>query len=391
MMLSWSSISSPGVRNRPHAAAPACAVQPALQRRISLIDSSIGSTIDPEAIPVPTRIVFTVFLAVAIYNALELYFSILATFTRRRGLYFWSLLVSTTGVHSLAVGLLLNYYGVLGTGTARMLSIVLILVGWNTAIVAQSLVLYSRLHLLHFGVQTLRRVLLLILINSTWVSISGWIVVTGANIPGGASHERWLIAYSIWEKIEILYFFLQEIGLSLMYLVCCYTFWAQEAMRQSSRTRRLIQHLGFVNVLVIALDVIILYLEYSGNYLIQTSYKTWVYSVKLKVEISILNQLVDFVRVKRSMESQARITREMEQEWTRTLETTFGPGRSTASARSWSGRNGQLLISSTSFGSDPLSRAPTALAVSEPGVEISCPPKAGQRESAEQRSFGSFP
>lgn len=54
-------------------------------------------------------------------------------------------------------------------------------------------------------------------------------------------------------------------------------------------------HLVAVNVIVIMLDVTLLALQYSGLYDIQTAYKAVVYSIKLKVEFSILNKLVQIV------------------------------------------------------------------------------------------------
>ena len=53
------------------------------------------------------------------------------------------------------------------------------------------------------------------------------------------------------------------------------------------------RHLLLVNVIVILLDVPILVLEYTGLYELQTAYKAFVYSAKLKMEFRTLNQLID--------------------------------------------------------------------------------------------------
>lgn len=45
--------------------------------------------------------------------------------------------------------------------------------------------------------------------------------------------------------------------------------------------------------MIIALDITLLAIEYAGYYDIQTTYKAAVYSVKLKMEFSILNKLLD--------------------------------------------------------------------------------------------------
>lgn len=58
----------------------------------------------------------------------------------------------------------------------------------------------------------------------------------------------------------------------------------------------MINHLLWVNVVVVALDTTILVLEYRGHYNIQTAYKGMAYSAKLKLEFSILNDLVNFAR-----------------------------------------------------------------------------------------------
>jgi hypothetical protein len=55
-------------------------------------------------------------------------------------------------------------------------------------------------------------------------------------------------------------------------------------------------HLIYVNVIIVVLDIAILGLEYSGLYDIQTVYKGFVYSVKLKFEFSILNRLIELTR-----------------------------------------------------------------------------------------------
>jgi hypothetical protein len=55
-------------------------------------------------------------------------------------------------------------------------------------------------------------------------------------------------------------------------------------------------HLIYVNAIIVFLDLRILALEYSGLYDIQTAYRGLVYSVKLKLEFSILNRLVDLTQ-----------------------------------------------------------------------------------------------
>lgn len=61
-------------------------------------------------------------------------------------------------------------------------------------------------------------------------------------------------------------------------------------------SRKVLVHLLIVSVAVIILDITVIALEFSGLHIIQISYKELAYSIKLKLEISILNRLVKFVQ-----------------------------------------------------------------------------------------------
>lgn len=73
-------------------------------------------------------------------------------------------------------------------------------------------------------------------------------------------------------------------------------------------------HLLIVSIAVIILDITVIVLEFSGFHLIQTSYKELSYSIKLKLEISVLSRLVKFVQ-SRHMGSSRHITAQDELEW----------------------------------------------------------------------------
>lgn len=55
------------------------------------------------------------------------------------------------------------------------------------------------------------------------------------------------------------------------------------------------------------LDITVIALEFSGFHIIQISYKELSYSIKLKLEISVLSRLVKFVQ-SRSRRSSRRVT-----------------------------------------------------------------------------------
>ena len=117
----------------------------------------------------------------------------------------------------------------------------------------------------------------------------------GAN---SSNPDPFIKPYSIYERVEVTLFFLKEVFLSGVYIVETIRFVRRRQdfeSRKESHRRTLMTHLVAVNVIVIMLDVTLLALQYSGLYDIQTAYKAVVYSIKLKVEFSILNKLVQIV------------------------------------------------------------------------------------------------
>ena len=89
-----------------------------------------------------TALAITSFIAIALYNVVELNFIIFATFKKKRGLYFWSFLVATWSIAPYAVGFLIKG---LQLSTVSIFYVTLIVVGWIGMVTGQSVVLYSRL------------------------------------------------------------------------------------------------------------------------------------------------------------------------------------------------------------------------------------------------------
>jgi hypothetical protein len=240
------------------------------------------------------KAIVVVFLSIALYNFLELNAYILTAFKRRSGLYFWSFTVSTWGVAFNSVGYLLKHLHV--TSKSNLYS-TLILIGWCTMITGQSVVLYSRLHIVMHNRQRLRAVLIMIITNAVWLHVPIIILVYGANSTNPGPYEK---PYSIYEKIQLSVFITQELIISGLYL------WETSGMLKLERTignngtRIVLRHLIVVNVVVILLDFSILGLEFANFFEIQTAWKPLVYSVKLKLEFSILNRLVELTRSARS-------------------------------------------------------------------------------------------
>jgi hypothetical protein len=118
-------------------------------------------------------------------------------------------------------------------------------------------------------------------------------MVYGAN---SSNPTPFLLPYSIYEKVQVTIFFIQELVISGLYIGQTVKILRPEGNIRGKASREVMTHLIYVNAIIVFLDLTILGLEYSGLYDIQTAYKALVYSVKLKLEFSILNRLVDLTK-----------------------------------------------------------------------------------------------
>ncbi|PCD23863.1 hypothetical protein AU210_015377 [Fusarium oxysporum f. sp. radicis-cucumerinum] len=204
-------------------------------------------------------IVICVFISIAFYNVLELNAYIFSSFKKRSGLYFWSLVIATWGIAFNGTGYLILH---LSLSAQTYLYSTLILIGWCTMITGQSVVLYSRLHIVMHNQKRLRMVLYMIIVNATWLHLPVIILVYGV---GSSNPKPFQKPYEVFEKIQLSVFFVQELIISGLYV------W------ETSKRLRLEKSVGNTKTRM-------------------TAWKPLVYSVKLKLEFSILNRLVELTR-----------------------------------------------------------------------------------------------
>ncbi|KAL8351371.1 hypothetical protein RB601_000595 [Gaeumannomyces tritici] len=218
------------------------------------------------------------------------------------------MVAATVGVLVNASAFIIND---LGLSRYQLVPAVLIIVGWILMTTGQAFVLYSRLRLLYVNPCVLRPVFYMIVANA----------VLGPPADGPSTRRSRSRSSSCRRR-------------SCRACTCgaASASGATKHLREAGRLRNIILHLVAVNLLIVVLDIAILGLEYSGMYLLQTSYKAFVYSVRLKIEISILNRLVDFVRATRRVEFHDRAAKDLEREWTDTLQRTFAANQSVVAA-----------------------------------------------------------
>lgn len=242
--------------------------------------------------PLSILMTMSAFLAIAMYNVLEVMLLIFTVFKQRSGLYFWSFTIATLGIVPHAVGFVLKFFQVT---TLNLLSSGIVGVGWACMVIGQSVVLYSRLHLVVRDKTRIRWILYMIIFNGIVLGIPLFVLAMGANSKHSAS---FLPGFLIFDKIQIVIISVQETIISIIYIYETVLLLGGEGTRAPGPLRKLLRHLIIVNVVALIFDVTLLAVQFSGHYEIQTTYKTAVYSVKLKIEFSVLNRLVSIVKHK---------------------------------------------------------------------------------------------
>lgn len=233
------------------------------------------------------------FIGLSWYNIAELLVLVPSTFRRWRGLYFWSLLISGCfGVIPYSIGFLMKFF----TPAESVLSVTVLTIGWWTMVTGQSVVLYSRLHLVLRDERVLRRVLCLIVANIFLLHVPTTILTYGANIVY-VDKMYWVNGYNIMEKVQLTGFTIQEGILSTLYVietVKLLRLGADAATRPDSRS--IMYQLIGINCAIMAMDLLLLSLEYANLYAVQITLKGFIYSLKLKLEFAVLGKLVDLIQ-----------------------------------------------------------------------------------------------
>lgn len=130
----------------------------------------------------------------------------------------------------------------------------------------------------------------MIIINVLLLHVPTTVLTFGAN--GNLDTDAFETAYNVYEKIQMIGFFIQETILSSIYIVETI-----KILRTSLQpgTRKVMKQLVFINVVIIILDLGLLGLECASLYILETLLKGVIYSIKLKLEFAILGKLVKFV------------------------------------------------------------------------------------------------
>ncbi|KAL9579717.1 MAG: hypothetical protein Q9212_004942 [Teloschistes hypoglaucus] len=227
-------------------------------------------------------------LTLAIYMAALVDLKVFSTFKRRNTIYFWSLLVTSWGIMSHSLGIILKWFvgacpWYINTAFASF--------GWWGMVTGQSLVLYSRLHLVIRNQKILRFVLAMIVFNFCIFQVPTTILTFGSNTPNPG---KFLTIYNVYERIQLIIFTLQELTISLLYIRAAFKMLLPD---DPSETRITKKFLIYLNVLCIVLDIAFVCEVYSGEWVYKTGTQSLAYAIKLTLEFMVLNKLMDVYRL----------------------------------------------------------------------------------------------
>ncbi|CAI6335800.1 unnamed protein product [Periconia digitata] len=238
----------------------------------------------------PEALAVVICSSLSIYSVLELMLTLLLTFQSYRGLYFWSLMIASFGIIPYSIGYTMEYFRLYQDTLA--LGIAIDTTGWSLMVTGQAFVLYSRLHIVFSKgyKKLLRTILAMIIFNGVCLHGTTSLVAFKSNLGPKSSTKGWERAYNVVEPVQMSIFAAQELALSGLYI------WKALDMLMTSdrvRSRGVMRQLFFINVIIILLDIGLLATEFAGKHVVQQTLKGVVYSLKLKLELSILNKLVE--------------------------------------------------------------------------------------------------
>jgi hypothetical protein len=249
---------------------------------------------DPQTSPTsahkaPSTLAFlnVALLAIAAYNTLELLIWVFHFFKRRRALYFWSILTCNLSVAFSTLIVFLQYFDLAPftfTGVAMAMALPVVLV-------AQLLILYSRLHLISTPYGLLRFIFWGIIVTSVFLHTPPTINLIG--FAAGNMHFAAAEAYMEWYMLAGSV--LREVFICGLYLY--------QAVRQlrpiievkGAAGRRVMMHLIIVSVAVILLNLFTVLVISKGPAEMGAAFICMSQSVKLRVEFVVLTELLELL------------------------------------------------------------------------------------------------
>jgi len=219
--------------------------------------------------------------------SIELLVLVYVTFKRHSSLYFWSIIVTTLGIILQTTGYILKEFK---NNCPPILVVIICKLGWVSNVTGFSIVLWSRLHLVVNNPRILKCVLVMILING-FICHTPIVVFEFGLIS--KHHNTYYHPMEIMERIQQTIFTVQETIISSLYIYHTARFLN---VGYAMHTRKVISLLLCVQIVVVALDATLTVFDYTNKFTLKCTIHPFVYSVKLKLEFIVLNQLQTLVK-----------------------------------------------------------------------------------------------
>ena len=232
----------------------------------------------------------TAFLALTFWLILDVNVGIYRVFKKKRGLYYWSLVIGTWACALSTIGnVLKNLTPQYGPKIWPFWTL-LINGGWSLYAIAECIVLYSRLHLVNRSHKVQRRILWFIIIGSFVLILPNWVFIFPAyDVNSTKVSSIWSPRQAIVDRTSQLGFTVIESTISAIYI------WSLAKLlrvKSTVRQRVVMRDLIRVNVIVIAFDLVVTILIFLNQTNLSFSVQDFTYALKFKLEFVVLNQLM---------------------------------------------------------------------------------------------------
>ena len=232
----------------------------------------------------------TAFLALTFWLILDVNVGIYRVFKKKRGLYYWSLMIGTWACALSTIGnVLKNLTPQYGPKIWPFWTL-LINGGWSLYATAECIVLYSRLHLVNRSPKVQRQILWFIIIGSFVLILPNWVFIFPAyDVNSTKVSSIWSPRQAIVDRTSQLGFTIIESTISAIYI------WSLAKLlrvKSTVRQRVVMRDLIRVNVIVIAFDLVITILIFLNQTNLSYSIQDFTYALKFKLEFVVLNQLM---------------------------------------------------------------------------------------------------
>jgi hypothetical protein len=215
--------------------------------------------------------------------SVELLVLVYMSFQRHCGVYYYSIIATTIGTILQTTGFILLRFE---NDWPPIFVFVMSKVGWAVNVTGFSVVLWSRLHLVVNNPRILKGVLFMIVFDGT--------ICLGATsiFEFGLSNSKYRTTFypaiNIIERTQQTVFTVQEIVISFIYIYYTAQFLGSG---YAMHTRKVIRLLLCVQVIVITLDLVLTATVYMDKLILRCTLHPFFYTVKLKLEFILLNQL----------------------------------------------------------------------------------------------------